>query len=203
VPPKCYHLRMKWPWRRSETGGGDSLPLDGNPDEVYARGIELIDSGRKGAGIQLLTRLAATGHRQATIVISLDYLQRGDYDAAEPRLRNLAAQGDSEGMYLLGTISRARDKDEAAARRWFLGGGSWAHPRCMFELGTAAIMDEDPLTAQYWLGRAAIAGETDAMVNLAGTLVNTDPDGMHMWWQRAADLGNQVAIRNLQLSPSP
>jgi TPR repeat protein len=192
---------MKWGRRHRARNNRNSLPPDADPDAIFASAAELMKSGREDAGWELLTQLADTGHRDATVLVSLEFLSHGNYDAAEPGLRGLAAQGDAEGMYLLGSISRGRDKDEAAACRWFLGGASRADPRCMFELGTAALKDNNLQTARYWLGRAAIAGEVNAMANLAAALYGIDPDGARIWWQRAAAQGDQIAIRNLQLNP--
>jgi TPR repeat protein len=170
---------------------------------MMASALELIQSGQVDEAFSLLKPLADAGISEAAVLVGVFLVGNGDYDAAEPLLRGLAAQGDPECMYQLGSISRARDKDEAVARRWFLGGASQAHARSMFQLGTAALKDNEFLGARYWLGRAAVAGDAEAMSNLGVALHNSgDLDGARLWWQRAADQGDQFALRNLQLTAS-
>jgi TPR repeat protein len=162
----------------------------------------MINSGQEDAAFRLLMPLADAGISEAAVLVGAYLVQRGNYDEAEPLLRGAAAQGDAESMYQLASISRGRDNDEAAARRWYLGGASQAHTLSMFQLGDAALKDNELLSARYWLGRAAVAGDMEAMTNLGAALYGSDPDGARMWWQRAADLGDQFAVLNLQQTAS-
>lgn len=194
---------MKWVRGRRRAADSNSLPPEADPDALFASALELIESGQEDAAVSLLKPLADAGLSEAAVLVGVYLVGQGNYDAAEPLLRGLAAQGDAECMYQLGSISRTRDHDEAAARRWFLGGASQAHSRSMFQLGTAALKDNELRDARYWLGRAAVAGDAEAMSNLGVALYGGgDPDGARLWWQRAADLGDQFALNNLQQTAS-
>jgi TPR repeat protein len=194
---------MKWGGRRRQAADSHILPPDADPDAMFASALELIQSGQEDAGLRLLKPLADAGISEAAVIVGVILVGNGDYDAAEPLLRGLAAQGNPECMYQLGSLSRKRDKDEAAARRWFLGGASLAHTPSMFQLGTAALKDNELMDARYWLGRAAVAGDAEAMSNLGVALrASGDLDGARLWWQRAADHGDQLALRNLRLTAS-
>jgi TPR repeat protein len=154
--------------------------------------MELTESGAQNEALQLLTPLAASGNAEARLLIAALHLDRREFDAAEPLLRDLAAQEDTAAMYYLGAICRMRDRDEAAARRWFRSGADRGHTQCMFEVGTWSFREGDLNSARYWLGRAAAAGAVNAMLNLGSVLLaNDDDDGAQMWWQRAAEQGNE------------
>jgi uncharacterized protein len=168
------------------------MPTDADHDAVYMRGVGLVKSGANNEALQLLTPLAASGHQRAKLLVGVLHYQRREFDAAESALRDLAAKGDAEAMYYLGGISRARDHDEATARRWFRGGADRGHPQCMFEVGTWSWREGDREAARYWLGRAATAGDVNAMINLGSVLLKSDRDGARMWWQRAAEQGNEA-----------
>jgi TPR repeat protein len=205
---------MQWRLRRSANGApggpavvasmpsGPSAELsDIEHDEIVLRGLELLESGAASEGLQLLEPLAANGDEGVMLLIAVWHFQAGEFGAAEPPLRELAGMGIDEAMYYLGAICRTR-QDEAGARRLFRGGAARGHRECMFEIGTCAIKDGELDSARYWLGRAAAAGDTNAMVNFANLLHATDPDGALIWWQRAAGEGNEAAILTLQLNPA-
>jgi len=123
---------MKWGGRRRQAADSHSLPPDApaaDHDAMFASALELIQSGQVDAAFSLLKPLADVGISEAAVLVGAYLVGNGDYEAAEPLLRGLAAQGDPECMYQLGSISRKGDKDEAVARRWFLGEASQAHAR--------------------------------------------------------------------------
>jgi TPR repeat protein len=116
---------------------------------------------------------------------------------AESVASSLVAEDRPEAMYLLGAIRRMH-KDEPNALRWFQAGAARGYPPCMFEIGTAAINYADTGLARFWLGRAAVAGDINAMANLAALLIREDPDGARLWWERAAANGSEAAMLNLR-----
>lgn len=157
--------------------------------------IELFKAGRGQEGLTRLRPLAQAGDQDARYLLGAWYFEQGDMRASEPLLLGVAAEGRAEAMYLLGAICRGLHHDEETARRWFRAGGARGNADCMFEIGTCAIGDGDPGLAKFWLGRAAVAGNTNAMVNLGSLLLPEDPEGAQLWWGRAADKGNPVAIQ--------
>jgi TPR repeat protein len=135
--------------------------------------------------------MTTNGPEGADLKTAVFHFQRGQFDAAEPTLRALAAQDDPRAMYFLGGICRMRDRDEAAARRWFTRGASLGNAQCMFEVGTSFLAEADFDSARLWLERAAAAGVVSAMLNLGSALINSgNREGARTWWQRAAKEGN-------------
>jgi hypothetical protein len=131
------------------------------------------------------------GNAEAKLKTGLLHFQRGEFDAAEPPLRELAAQNLAIAMYYLGAICRLRDHDNDAALQWFRSGAAQGQTNCMFELGTWAFTQQDFDSARYWLGRAAEAGAVNAMLNLGSVLlISGDREAARKWWQRAARQGN-------------
>jgi TPR repeat protein len=205
---------MKWRWRRGSQAPADqcgtaaedgplTLGPDHDRDELFEYARELLFSGQSESGVSLLQALAAEGDIAAQLLLGLWRLESGEVDAAEVWLRPLAARGDAAAMYGLGVISFQRDNDPEMSTRWLLASAARGNPRAMFEIGTSAVRAGDVALGRYWFGRAAVAGDTDAMVNLGVTLLGDDPDGAAMWWRRAAELGNEAAVVNLRsLAPA-
>jgi TPR repeat protein len=161
--------------------------------------MALIQAGNFDEAVRGLQPLACAGYPLAQLLLGAQYYERGDLQAADPLLRAAAFTGEAAAMYYLGGICRRRDHDEAMARRWFSAGAARDHAGCMFEVGTFTMKDGDHAMAKFWLGRAAVAANTHAMVNLGGLLMDEDPEGSRLWWERAAQQGEPAAIQNLRM----
>lgn len=160
--------------------------------------MDLFEAGRDDEAVQRLRPVAEAGDQDARLMLGAWHFEQGDFGAAEPLLRGVAAEGQATAMYLLGAISRGYHHDEETARRWFRAGAARGDGHCIFEVGTCAVHDGDFGLAKFWLGRASVAGSADAMVNLGGLLISEDPEGAHLWWGRAAEKGHPAAIHNVQ-----
>ena len=90
---------------------------------------------------------------------------RHDYDAAVSNWRPLAADGDTEAQFYLGTMyeeGRGVDRDEIEAYEWYLRAASRGHVDAqtnlgiMYFSGTGVVQSYDK--AYEWFSSAARAG---------------------------------------------
>jgi TPR repeat protein len=140
---------------------------------------------------------------------ALELLQRQNYEAAVPLLRNLAEAGDADaqayygGLYLVGIGGLPHDP--RAARMWLERAAARSNATAATNLGLMAEtgdgMAVDPAAAVRWYKQGAAGGIPFAMLKVGkafrdGWGVPTDFTEAAKWLRAAAELGDPDA-RNL------
>lgn len=127
-----------------------------------------------------------------------------------PAVRDLAAAGDVEAAFLMGT---ANDEglgvsvDYPEAMRWYRRAARRGHVLAVHNIGNmyrdGRGVVEDPATAVRWWLRAARAGDAIPALRLGeaferGWGVGEDLDRARFWYGRAAEMGNEAAAEGLR-----
>lgn len=166
------------PFGRQRPSVSDDHPSSGDltREELVnelCRVIDLFEAVRSQDAVKRLRPLAQAGYQGSGLLLSTRYFEQGHLEAAELLLWSVAAEGQAKAMYLVSAISRCLHHDKAAGRS-FTAESARGDADCMFDLGICAIGDGDLGSAKFWLGHAAVADSTDAMVNLGGLLLKED-----------------------------
>jgi hypothetical protein len=162
--------------------------------------IALFEAGRDQEAVARPRPLAQAGHQDARFLLGARYFERGDLKAVEALLRGIATGGRAKAVYLLDAIYRSLHHDEEKVRPWSRVGGARSYAACVFEADTCAIHDGDLGLAKFRLGRGAVSGNTDAMVNFGSLLPKKGLGSARPQWKRPADRGHSAAIQNLRTS---
>jgi TPR repeat protein len=120
-------------------------------------------------------------------------------------IRSLAAAGDTEAAFLMGTAyaeSLGVRQDDREAVRWYRRAAVRGHVLAAHNLGNAyrdgaGVAHDDALAVSWWL-RAAHAGDAITRLRVgeayeAGRGVTPDTNRALSWYLLAADQGNAVA----------
>ncbi|XHS77009.1 SUMF1/EgtB/PvdO family nonheme iron enzyme [Burkholderiaceae bacterium UC74_6] len=170
--------------------------------------VQMLTWARQGAdagdaramnALGLLYESGVPGQLSVNAAQGLSWIQRAA-EAGDPRaLTNLATHyARAQGL----------PKDEAAAARLYMRAASMGWPAAMSTVGSiyqngAYGTPQNLRAATLWLGRAALAGDTRAMLNLGGNYerglgVEKDLDLALAWYNKAAALGDELARKFLE-----
>lgn len=161
---------------------------------------------------RLLREASDAGDAEATANLGYLYARGQGVVADQQEALRLyarsASQGDGEGMngigykYLLGTGVAV---DRGMAAHWFCLAIAKGNPRAMDNLGlmlsVGRYLGRDVLEARSLWKQAADRGDTNAMLNLAGSYSRApdmDPVASAQWLLRAAQGGQPSAIAALR-----
>ena len=115
----------------------------------------------------------------------------------------LSTLGEQVGVPV---YSEPGEKDPVKAAELLGRASALGDPQAASSLGYMLMVGEgvpmDMAEAERQLRRAASGGVTAAMCNLGVILSESDPDESLGWFEKAADLGNLKAVRNLAASYS-
>lgn len=181
----------------------------GRVDDVEARGL-LLDAAGDDANV-LARMWIARVHSRGRMTFDRDE-SRARALASEliGAVRDLAAAGDLEALFLMGT---AYDEglgvavDHPEAMRWYRRAAAAGHVLAAHNLGNMYRDGRgeaaDPQAAVRWWLRAARAGDVVPALRLgeayeAGRGVGRDLDAARCWYARAARAGNQDAAAALR-----
>ncbi len=124
-------------------------------------------------------------------------------------VRDLAASGDVEATFLMGTAydeALGVDQDYLEAMRWYLRAAHSGHVLAAHNVGNmfrdGRGVEVDHATAAMWWLRAAQAGDVIPALRLgeayeAGRGVPQDLDSARAWYEKAAAAGNATAAEAL------
>lgn len=127
-----------------------------------------------------------------------------------PAVRDLAAAGDVEAAFLMGTAfdeGLGVSVDYLEAMRWYRRAAHRGHVLAVHNIGNmyrdGRGVDEDPPAAVRWWLRAARAGDAIPALRLGeaferGWGVDENRDRARFWYSRAAELGNEAAAEGLR-----
>ena len=139
--------------------------------------------------------------------VGMQAFHRGDWPVALQHLRKAATLGDTNALVALGD-GYAFDEfgnthTEPLATVLYRAAAERANPAGMERLGFSYLagwygVHQDYTRARKWLGRAAAAGNSEAMVDLGnmyctGNGVTENRHTAHLWYSRAARAGNSDA----------
>ncbi|WP_225822301.1 hypothetical protein [Streptomyces naphthomycinicus] len=139
----------------------------------------------------LLRRAAGAGHVEATSVMALTLLERGDEEEALPYLETAATAGYAWAARHLGRMHRAQ------AERWLreaaeAGDGAAAH-----ELGDMLVGHGGEGDALRWYRRAAAAGHREVAGSIGALLASWNEPEAEEWLRYAAAWGDVRATNDL------
>ncbi|MET0732367.1 MAG: tetratricopeptide repeat protein [Casimicrobiaceae bacterium] len=132
-------------------------------------------------------------------------IDRGEYAAALRVLRELAAQGDAEAQYTIGSMygtGRGVTKNYAEAVRWIRQAAEKGHAPAQYDLAImhrdAVGVAKDNAETMRWYRKAADQGFAHAQHNLAiryerGIGVEQDDAEAARWFGRAAEQGFAIS----------
>ena len=128
---------------------------------------------------------------------------------ALPQIRTLAASGDVEAAFLMGTAydeGLGVEVDYVEGLRWYKRAAAGGHVLASHNVGNVyrdgrGVEIDHAVAAQWWL-RAARAGDVIPALRLgeafeAGRGVTQDQDQARYWYERAARAGNRDAAQAL------
>lgn len=198
-----------------------TMPADRVPDlRAAAIALQSGQGGRydPGAAAKLFARAASLGDPLAAFrlahlstidpsrVLPEGMSTDGLYRHSVRQVHELAEQGNSYAQYLVGSAALAGlggPKDFTVARRWLeaaaAGGESWAwHNLGWMQETGKGFAQSDPVLALTSYQRAAEAGNTQSMVDLARLTLTQYASGTQCkeglrWLERSAEAGNAVA----------
>lgn len=181
----------------------------GRVDDEEAR--RLLESAASSGGDLLARMWIARVHSRGRMTFQRDEA-RARAIAAEERsgVRDLAAAGDVEAIFLMGTaydegLGVAVDHPEAL--RWYRRAAARGHVLAAHNVGNmyrdGRGVEVDHATAVRWWLRAARAGDAIPALRLgeafeAGRGVPRDPETARFWYGQAAERGNQDATAGLR-----
>ncbi len=129
----------------------------------------------------------------------------GQHDRAFAAWMALAQKGNAHGILNVANAyldGKGVEKDPAEAVRWYRRGAAQGDPHCLYHLarayetGLGLPADKDKADVHFRL--AAAAGSADAQAILARALLDENKtDEARQWLRRAAQNGNQEAVRLL------
>lgn len=187
----------------------------GRVDDDLARAL-LLEAAEDGTDA-MAVMWVARAHSRGRMGFSRDEprarrIALGVFD----RIRSLAASGDVEAMFLMGTAydeGLGPELDHAEALRWYRRAAARGHVLAAHNVGNVfrdgrGVEVDHAAAARWWL-RAARAGDVIPALRLgeafeAGRGVARSPRHARFWYGRAAAAGNEDAARELRrLSGDP
>ncbi|PBB39956.1 hypothetical protein CK222_30835 [Mesorhizobium sp. WSM3866] len=155
-------------------------------------------------------RSAAAGCAEGSLGFALALARRGlsaDRSRIADEVRRAADAGLPTAIYLLAILTehgRGVAGDIAGAARLYQSAAEKGLPAAQFRLGLAlvdgSLGDQDPVTGEAWIRRAALAGNFEAANLLGDRNVKSRPPDFSeaaIWYRRAAEGGHQAAARAL------
>ncbi|MDX1493749.1 MAG: tetratricopeptide repeat protein [Longimicrobiales bacterium] len=180
----------------------------GRVDDAAAR--RLLEEAAADGGV-LARMWIARVHSRGRMTFPRDEpLARSLADSLATDVRGLAASGDVEALFLMGT---AYDEglgvpvDHAEAMRWYRRAAARGHVLAAHNLGNMyregrGVAVDHGAAARWWM-RAARAGDAIPALRLGeayeeGRGVRRDEDTARLWYRRAAEKGNAAAAEALR-----
>lgn len=150
-----------------------------------------------------LEKAAAVGGVVAMARLGRLLISEGDEEQGRALVAAVLTGGEAAGIqdFLDVGIDLACFGDSEGARAWWYRAAKWGENNAMRLLYTLALFEEDWISHEHWLHRAALAGDVDAMVLVADRL---DANGFQedAWLWRLAGGGSgrpRVVVDDLGL----
>ncbi|MEM7417040.1 MAG: tetratricopeptide repeat protein [Gemmatimonadota bacterium] len=180
------------------------LGVTGTVDDARAR--ELLESVAENRDDILARMWIARVHSTGRMTFPEDKpLARRIAAEVIDEIRGLAAEGDVEAIFLMGTAydeGLGVDIDHVEALRWYSEAAEHDHVLAVHNIGNMyrdgrGVEPDMEQATRFWL-RAARAGDVIPALRLAeayeaGNGVPRDLDAARTWYRRAADAGNANA----------
>ena len=181
----------------------------GRVDDTEAR--RLLEAAAADPNDALATMWIARVHSTGRMTFPRDPERaRQIASAVIDQIRGLAASGDVEAAFLMGTAydeSLGVDQDYGEAMRWYRRAAHMGHVLAAHNVGNmyrdGRGVDVDHASAAMWWLRAARAGDVIPALRLgeayeAGRGVPQSPGTARGWYERAAAAGNAAAAEALE-----
>lgn len=181
----------------------------GRVDDAEAR--SLLEEAARDADDVLARMWIARVHSRGRMTFEHDEARARALGAELlPAVRELAAAGDVEAAFLMGTVydeGLGVSVDYPEAMRWYRRAAHQGHVLAVHNIGNmhrdGRGVDVDPPAAIRWWLRAARAGDAIPALRLGeaferGWGVVEEPDRARFWYRQAAEKGNEAAADGLR-----
>lgn len=181
----------------------------GRVDDAAAR--RLLEEAASDPGDPIAVMWMARVHSTGRMTFPRDQARARSIAAGViDRVRDLAAVGDVEAAFLMGTAydeALGVDQDFGEAMRWYRRAAHSGHVLATHNVGNmyrdGRGVDVDHEAAAMWWLRAARAGDVIPALRLgeayeAGRGVPADRDSARRWYEKAAAAGNATAAAALE-----
>lgn len=161
---------------------------EGDNSALHNLGLLAESLGESADAEHWFRRAAEAGQTPSAARLGRMLAERGEEKDAEPFLETAAEAGDGEAATLLGRLLRDR------AARWLTAGRKAGNPQAAHLLGDMLLGtgDDDVVFASF--EEAAKAGYAQVAASYANQLLlSGDRWGAEVWYQRAADAGDEQA----------